>query len=145
MLKKIKTFIVVAVAGLTFSAPALVPAMVGIASADSITTGLCNGVTDATGGSTSNSCINGGTDANASLAKLAKEVINILSIIVGVIAVIMIIVGGFRYITSGGESSNVSGAKNTLIYAIVGLVIVAIAQFIVHFVLSTAGNAGLTQ
>ncbi|HSX36626.1 MAG TPA: hypothetical protein VLG13_00690, partial [Patescibacteria group bacterium] len=95
MLKKIKTFIVVAVAGLTFSAPALVPAMVGIASADSITTGLCNGVTDATGGSTSNSCINGGTDANASLAKLAKEVINILSIIVGVIAVIMIIVGGF--------------------------------------------------
>jgi len=55
--------------------------------------------------------------------------------------VIMIIVGGFRYITSGGESGNVSGAKNTLIYAIVGLVIVALAQIIVHYVLNTASSA----
>jgi TRAP-type C4-dicarboxylate transport system permease small subunit len=67
-----------------------------------------------------------------------KRIINIFSVIVGVIAVIMIIIGGLKYITSGGESSNVSGAKNTIIYAIVGLVIVALAQFIVRFVLSNA-------
>jgi hypothetical protein len=48
----------------------------------------------------------------------------------------MILIGGFRYITSGGDSGNVSGAKNTILYAIVGLVIVALAQFIVRFVLS---------
>jgi cytochrome bd-type quinol oxidase subunit 2 len=70
------------------------------------------------------------------LTSLIKKIINIFSVIVGVIAVIMIIIGGLKYITSGGESSNVSGAKNTIIYAIVGLVVVALAQFIVHFVLA---------
>ena len=53
-----------------------------------------------------------------------------------VTAVMMIIVGGFRYITSGGASDSVSSAKNTIIYAIVGLVVVALAQFIVQFVLN---------
>lgn len=62
--------------------------------------------------------------------------VNILSVIVGIVAVIMIIYGGFKYITSGGDSGNVSTAKNTIIYAIIGLVIVALAQFIVHFVLA---------
>jgi hypothetical protein len=56
----------------------------------------------------------------------------------------MIIYGGFKYITSGGDSGNVSGAKNTLVYAIVGLIIVALAQFIVHYVLSTAASTNLT-
>jgi hypothetical protein len=50
----------------------------------------------------------------------------------------MIIYGGFRYITSGGDSGRVGNAKNTLIYAIIGLVIVALAQLIVHFVLNQA-------
>jgi hypothetical protein len=48
----------------------------------------------------------------------------------------MIIIGGFRYITAGGDSNNVSAAKNTIIYAIIGLVIVAFAQIIVQFVLN---------
>jgi hypothetical protein len=47
----------------------------------------------------------------------------------------MIILGGFKYITSGGDTGNVTGAKNTILYAIVGLVIVALAQIIVRFVL----------
>ena len=65
-----------------------------------------------------------------------RTIINIFSIIVGAVAVIMIIVGGFRYITSGGDSGNIGSAKNTILYAIVGLVIVAIAQAIVQFVLN---------
>ncbi len=77
----------------------------------------------------------------SSLQKLITNIINIFSVIVGVIAVIMIIVGGLKYITSGGESSNVSGAKNTIIYAIVGLIVVALAQFIVRFVLTNTNNA----
>ena len=52
------------------------------------------------------------------------------AIIVGVVAIIMIIVGGFRYITSGGDSSKVGSAKNTIIYAIIGLILVALAQII---------------
>lgn len=62
-------------------------------------------------------------------------VINILSMVVGVAAVIMIIIGGLRYITSGGDSAGVNGAKNTILYAVIGLVIVALAQVIVRFVL----------
>jgi len=64
-----------------------------------------------------------------------ETAINILSFVVGIAAVIMIIIGGFRYITSGGESSSVSGAKDTILYAVIGLVIVAMAQAIVRFVL----------
>ena len=66
---------------------------------------------------------------------LIKTIINVFSAIVGSISVIMIIIGGFRYITSAGDSNSVGGAKNTILYAIVGLIIVAFAQIIVQFVL----------
>ncbi len=67
--------------------------------------------------------------------ELITKIINTLSVLVGAICVIMIIVGGFRYVASAGESNSVSGAKNTILYAIVGLIIVAFAQIIVQFVL----------
>jgi hypothetical protein len=70
------------------------------------------------------------------LTGVVKKIINILSILVGAIAVIMIIFGGFRYVTSGGSDSSVSSAKNTILYAVIGLIIVALAQVIVHFVLN---------
>lgn len=88
---------------------------------------VCSGVNMA-GGS---GC--GGGDAD--ITKVVKVVIQILSLVAGIAAVVMIIVAGLRYITSGGDSSGVSGAKSSLIYALVGLVIVALAQVIVHFVL----------
>jgi hypothetical protein len=74
----------------------------------------------------------------ADLDKIIRSVVGLLSIIVGVAAVIMIMVGGFKYITSGGDSSKASSAKSTITYAIIGLVIVALAQFIVRFVIHTA-------
>lgn len=61
--------------------------------------------------------------------------LNILSILVGVAAVFMIMLGGFRYITAGGDASKVASAQNTIIWAIVGLVVTAMAQVIVRFVL----------
>jgi len=67
---------------------------------------------------------------------LLATVINILSLVVGVIAVIMIIVGGLKYIMSSGDSNNINSAKNTILYAIIGLVVVALAQVIVKFVLA---------
>ncbi|GAC1570489.1 MAG: hypothetical protein NVS3B23_02370 [Candidatus Saccharimonadales bacterium] len=76
------------------------------------------------------------TDPGQKVNDIIKLVINIFSLVVGVVAVIMIIVGGLKYITSGGDSGNVTGAKNTILYAIIGLVVVALAQFIVRFVLS---------
>ncbi len=65
-----------------------------------------------------------------------KLVINLMSLAVGVVSVVMIIIGGFKYITSQGESSNTASAKNTILYALIGLVIVAMAQIIVKFVLN---------
>lgn len=74
-------------------------------------------------------------DDGGGITKLIGAAINILSIVVGVAAVIMIIVSGLRYVTSGGDSSSVAGAKRSLLYAVIGIVITASAQFIVRFVL----------
>ncbi len=76
------------------------------------------------------------TGDTGSLTNTMRNIVNLFSIIVGIVAVITVIVSGFRYVTSGGDSSKIAGAKNTLIYAIVGLVIVALSQSIVRFVLS---------
>ncbi len=76
------------------------------------------------------------TASEAKVNKLITAIVNIISVIVGILAVIFIIIGGAKYITSGGDSAKVSSGKNTVIYAIVGLIIVALAQFIVRFVLS---------
>jgi hypothetical protein len=80
----------------------------------------------------------GGEAATTRLNAIIRTVINVFSIVVGVVAVIMIIVGGLKYITSGGDSGNITSAKNTILYAIVGLIVVALAQIIVRFVLERA-------
>lgn len=74
--------------------------------------------------------------SEAKLNNLITAIVNIFSVVVGIIAVIAVIVGGLKFITSGGDSGKVSSAKSTVIYAIVGLIIVALAQFIVRFVLA---------
>lgn len=74
--------------------------------------------------------------AQSGFNKLLGTVINIFSVIIAIIAVIMIMISGMRYITSGGDSNSVTSAKNGLLYAVIGLVIVAMAQFIVKFVLN---------
>ena len=140
MFKKIKSSFVVLASLIAMGAPMLAPAAVFATDPD-IAGSVCTGTTDASGGDTGD-CTN--TSATDKLKSLAASIVNLISIVVGIVAVIMIIFGGFKYITSGGDSSNVSGAKNTLVYAIVGLIIVALAQFIVHFVLSSASNANLT-
>jgi hypothetical protein len=96
-----------------------------------ITQGLCAGVNL----DVNDTNCTGGSDAVSTINDLIRKVINLLSVIVGVVAVIMIMVGGFRYITSGGSDTGVTSAKNTILYAIIGLIIVALAQLLVRFVL----------
>lgn len=121
----------------SFSLPALLP-VTAFACVDSIQNNINTGINAATGSTTA--CSSSSPGISQGIGAIAVEAVNILSVVVGVVAVIMIIYGGFRYITSGGESGSVSSAKNTLIYAVVGLVIVALAQVIVHWVLSSASN-----
>lgn len=73
------------------------------------------------------------------LGSIVKSIINILSVVIGAIAVIMLMFGGFRYVTSAGNDTAVQSAKNTILYAIIGLVIVALAQVMVQFVLGSVG------
>ena len=65
-----------------------------------------------------------------------KQVTNTNLYVVGIIAVIMLIIGGIRYVTSGGDAKKVTDAKNTVLYAIIGLVIAFLAFAIVNFVIS---------
>src|SRR5690242_18841745 len=66
-------------------------------------------------------------DASSKFDNVIKGFINILSIIVGFAAVIMVIVAGFKFITSNGDSGAIASARSTLSYAIIGLIIVALA------------------
>lgn len=68
-----------------------------------------------------------------------RQVLNILIFIVGAVSVLMLILGGFRYTVSGGDSSGVKGAKDTIIYAIVGVVVAISSYAIVNFVLTNIG------
>ncbi len=77
----------------------------------------------------------GRASSGPNVQEIIRLVINILSWVVGIAAVIMIIIGGLRYVLSGGDSTGVNNAKNTILYALIGLVIVAMAQILVRFVL----------
>lgn len=77
----------------------------------------------------------GGTGSKVSLGNLIKTVVNVLLYILGAIAVIMIVIGGIKYTTSNGDSSAVTSAKNTIMYAVIGLVIAMMAYAIVNFVI----------
>ena len=111
--------------------------------ADSIADNVCKGVLGTEQGKVSDhttisDCSENG---NETFVGVMKRIINIFSIVVGAVSVIMIIIGGFRYIISGGDSSGVSGAKNTILYAVVGLIIVLFAQIIVRFVIANLSKA----
>ena len=65
-----------------------------------------------------------------------KQISNTILYIVGIVAVIMLIIGGIRYVVSGGDSKKVTDAKNTILYAIIGLIICFLAFAIVNFVIA---------
>lgn len=126
-----KTFIIIfsMIAIFSFSA-------YGVVNANTIDE-VCSGIGGTVGTS---GCDPTASQGGQSLPELAALIINILSWVVGAVAVIMLIFAGFRYVTSGGDENGIKGAKNTILYAIIGLVIVALAQIIVNFVLNRANT-----
>ena len=111
------------------------PVFADTATSPELKNGLCAGVNLDVNSSCSSGQLSG-DQANQKINSLIHTIINLLSVVVGVVAVIMIIVGGLRYITSGGSDTSVTSAKNTILYAIIGLILVALAQVMVRFVLS---------
>ncbi len=69
------------------------------------------------------------------MSSFVKTIVNVLLTILGSIAVIMIVIGGIRYTVSNGDTSAVTGAKNTILYAVIGLIVAIMAYAIVNFVI----------
>lgn len=65
-----------------------------------------------------------------------NSILNTLTFVIGAVAVLMIIIGALRYALSGGDSGTLTSAKNTIIYALVALIVAVMANAIVNFVLT---------
>jgi len=93
-----------------------------------------------------------GTDQVSDLfgqAGVFQNITNTLLFVVGSISVIMLVIGGLRYVISGGESSAVQAAKNTILYAIVGVIVSMLAYAAIAFVIGsfadgTGGTGGVS-
>jgi len=76
------------------------------------------------------------TTKNNDFNAIVTIIVNTLLFLVGAIAVVMIIVGGIMYTTSGGDAGQVTKAKNTILYSVVGLVFAVLAYPIISYVVS---------
>ena len=130
MLQKLKSIILTASVALTLATPLAVTAVAGAAD---VAGNLCGGANLSTSANST-----GCTKSTSDFSVVLATIINLFSLVVGIVAVVMIIIAGFKYITSGGDSTKVTSAKGTIIQAVIGLVVVAFAQAIVQFVLNNA-------
>jgi ABC-type Fe3+ transport system permease subunit len=103
----------------------IVPTTVSAAPGDSA---IQDGIDDAKGAGVPDELFGGE-------GSIFTTVVNVLLFIIGAICVIMLIWGGIRYTTSAGNAASVTAAKNTIMYAIIGLVIAFLAFAIVNWVL----------
>ncbi len=129
LFKKVNLLIAACLLAVSLSVPAVVLA------ADNNTQAVCEGLA-LTGGKCGDE-----QPGQTGINSVIKTVINILSLAVGIIAVIMIIVGGLKYVISSGDSSNINSAKNTILYALIGLVVVALAQVLVRFTINNVSKS----
>jgi hypothetical protein len=81
-----------------------------------------------------------------------RTITNVMLYLIGAISVIMLIIGGLRYVVSGGDSSAVQNAKNTILYAVVGIIVAILAYAVVSFIINSfsgangvAGTSAITQ
>jgi hypothetical protein len=130
--KSLQALLIVPVLALGVSATA------GVLTAPAANAANCTN-TIAGGASAGANCAQG-TDQKADLFGangIFRIVTNVLLFIIGAIAVIMLIIGGIRYVVSGGDSSAVTSAKNTILYAVVGIVVALLAYALVNFVIGS--------
>ena len=91
---------------------------------------------DITGGVQAGADCAQGSSTSTDLVGSIGDITNILIFAIGIISVIMIIIGGFRYALSGGDQKATSAAKDTILYAVIGLVVALLSYSIANFVLS---------
>jgi hypothetical protein len=61
-------------------------------------------------------------------------ILNIVYFVAGIVAVIVIIIAGYTYTTSGGDAGSVKKAKNMILYAVVGIIVIMLAFIITQFI-----------
>ena len=76
-----------------------------------------------------------------------RNISNFVLGFIGIIAVVMLVIGGIRYMISGGDSKKITDAKNTVLYAIIGLIICLLSAIIVNTVITVipSGNISLPE
>ena len=129
MLKKIKNAVVglvVAVAGTVLPVMMAQPV-----SAVSCPSGSARGWAN-----TLSECSIPASESGDTLIPTLQVIINVVLGVLGLVAVIMIIIGGFSFMTSQGDASKVTKARNTILYGVIGLIIAMLAFAIVNFVLT---------
>ncbi len=95
---------------------------------------------DVTGGISGGAGCAQGKDQQSDLfgeTGIFKTITNVLLFVIGAISVIMLIIGGIRYTTSNGDSGAITTAKNTILYAVIGIVIALLAYALVNFVITS--------
>lgn len=75
------------------------------------------------------------TGTSSDLQSQVRNITNTMLLVIGIVAVIMLIVGGFRYVLSNGNEKAVGAAKDTILFAIIGIVVALLSYAIVNFVL----------
>ncbi len=100
--------------------------------------GLKDGATSAQGKDQEGSaaCLFG-TEAGCTGNGIFKTITNVLLFIIGAISVIMLIIGGVRYTISNGDTAAVTSAKNTILYAVIGIIVAILAYALVNFVITS--------
>jgi hypothetical protein len=132
--KSLQSLLMVPALALAVSAVAPVAVHAQVDCTDPTTGGVRGGVDCASG--TENASAGGFFEE----AGMFRTIVNTLLFIIGAISVIMIIFGGFKYVTSGGDSNGVTSAKNTILYAVIGLIVAVLAFAIIDFVLDSLGK-----
>lgn len=94
---------------------------------------LTDGAETAKGDNTPDSLFGDGSASDG----IFKTIVDIMLFIIGAISVIMLIIGGIRYTISGGQQTAIEGAKNTIMYAVIGIIVAILAYAIVNFVIGS--------
>jgi len=118
----------------------LIPASVDACSGSSTFNCVCtdNNLTAGKGLAGSNSLCKDQSTINPVLGAdgVIAKVTNIIAIVAGIAAVIMIIISGLLFVTAGGDPQRVATARNTIIYTLIGIVVIVMAKFIIVFIVS---------
>lgn len=88
------------------------------------------------GSDESAACSGTGTAGSNPIVNTLNKVTVLVSVIAGAAAVILLVIAGFMFVTSGGDTSKVESAKKTVIYTVVGLFVIVLARLIIGFVIS---------